>query len=254
MKKFIFLMIFLFENASANTIEYYLHNPHLHATETKFNTTKGTWTTQFEYGTLSGVVSCLTNNYQTDEFQKYEQPLYDHNILVSGNEKNGSYCWCQMQQPYESKWVFAEKYLFPNECFNDCALNCSYLMANTITFRKNILKTDKIPTEIQPDEKISVISTCLNSNYENGYNETQKDLSNAIGDETNGKYCWCKMTQPIEALFWVYNKEYKNASECSFKCKNDCNAYANPDDKNHYSTAPQKFNQQFRNKLLGQNQ
>ena len=42
-----------------------------------------------------------------------------------------------------------------------------------------------------------------------------------IGKETNGKYCWCKLTNPSESA-WVFNIARSSAADCASICARAC--------------------------------
>ena len=85
-----------------------------------------------------------------------------------------------------------------------------------------------------PYGTISGISACLSSNYGQsmgGYisklTDTNPDTgvtSRVVGGETNGKYCWCKMTHPAVSK-WAFYNNYGSASNCAARCANGCGYY-----------------------------
>ncbi|MBR5354808.1 MAG: hypothetical protein IK122_01630, partial [Alphaproteobacteria bacterium] len=72
------------------------------------------------------------------------------------------------------------------------------------------------------------ISACLSSNYGKSQGGTVSNLHDngelVIGGETNGEYCWCKMTHPVASL-WVYSHVRSPASECAAYCGRGCGYY-----------------------------
>ena len=86
-----------------------------------------------------------------------------------------------------------------------------------------------------PYGTIRGISTCLSSNYGKsmgGYiadlTDTNPDTgvtSPVVGGETNGQYCWCKMTHPALSL-WAFSYGYGSASNCAATCAHDCGGRA----------------------------
>ena len=86
-----------------------------------------------------------------------------------------------------------------------------------------------------PYGTIRGISACLSSShgksrggYVAGLTDTNPDTNETatvVGGETNGLYCWCKMTHPAASL-WVFRNSYSSASDCANGCASDCGNYA----------------------------
>ena len=86
-----------------------------------------------------------------------------------------------------------------------------------------------------PYGTIRGISACLSSShgksrggYVAGLTDTNPDTNETatvVGGETNGLYCWCKMTHPAASL-WVFSNSRSSASGCAANCASDCGYYA----------------------------
>lgn len=69
------------------------------------------------------------------------------------------------------------------------------------------------------------ISACLSSAYGKSMGGTVSDLHDnnelVIGGETNGQYCWCRMTHPALSL-WAFRYDGGSASHCAANCAYYC--------------------------------
>ena len=69
------------------------------------------------------------------------------------------------------------------------------------------------------------ISACLSSKYGQTLGGAVADLHDnnelVVGGETNGEYCWCKMTHPAASL-WVFADTISSASFCAGSCASAC--------------------------------
>ena len=76
-----------------------------------------------------------------------------------------------------------------------------------------------------PYGTIHGISACLSSNYSQSLGGYVAQLTDngerVVGGETNGLYCWCKMTHPAVSL-WVFNNSYSSADVCAGHCAYNC--------------------------------
>ena len=70
--------------------------------------------------------------------------------------------------------------------------------------------------------KISGTSACLN--YKKSTKGTTDPDATAEPGDRNGKYCWCKMTFPVNG-YWTYNYETANDSACDKNCATYCANY-----------------------------
>ena len=72
------------------------------------------------------------------------------------------------------------------------------------------------------------IAACLSNTYGKSRGGTVVDLHDngelVVGTETNGGYCWCRMTHPALSL-WVYNSNYGTGSVCASNCASNCGSY-----------------------------
>ena len=72
------------------------------------------------------------------------------------------------------------------------------------------------------------ISACLSSNNGKSMGGTVADLhdNNAlvVGGETNGQYCWCRMTHPALSL-WAFYNDSGSAGLCAGICAYYCGNY-----------------------------
>ena len=69
------------------------------------------------------------------------------------------------------------------------------------------------------------ISACLSSDYGKSRGGYVADLHDnnelVVGGETNGEYCWCKMTHPAASL-WVFSDTFSSATVCANACASYC--------------------------------
>ncbi len=76
-----------------------------------------------------------------------------------------------------------------------------------------------------PYGTIRGISACLSSNYDQSRGGAVAQLTDngarVVGGETNGLYCWCKMTHPAASL-WVFAYTISSDSGCANYCAYFC--------------------------------
>ena len=76
-----------------------------------------------------------------------------------------------------------------------------------------------------PYGTINGVSACLSSNYDKSFAGTVSQLTDngarVVGGETNGEYCWCKMTHPAVSL-WAFTYSSSSASVCASYCALNC--------------------------------
>ncbi len=71
--------------------------------------------------------------------------------------------------------------------------------------------------------KVSGISTCVSAKGKTEQltltaNDTYLESS---GGEATGRYCWCKMTHPMNSL-WVYYRDVGYVTDCASGCLRGC--------------------------------
>ena len=90
----------------------------------------GTWTTEFPYGTISGITSCnsITGTWGT----AYSS---NQNNITAGYQTDGVQCWCRITIPVRSAWVFYHTYDSDSECASACTYACAYNGQNHSGFR-----------------------------------------------------------------------------------------------------------------------
>ena len=74
---------------------------------------------------------------------------------------------------------------------------------------------------------VSGISTCTSTAPSGSMGTTKTSAGtplNAVGGETGGQYCWCKMTHPMSSL-WAFYDDYGSASYCASYCTSSCGYY-----------------------------
>ncbi|MBR3148269.1 MAG: hypothetical protein IKF41_02905 [Alphaproteobacteria bacterium] len=64
-------------------------------------------------------------------------------------------------------------------------------------------------------------SACLNTNQSSGTADLHDNGELVVGGETNGQYCWCRMTHPALSA-WVYGYSRGHVSTCSNSCAQFC--------------------------------
>ena len=107
----------------------------------------GKWGTVFPYGDVSGISVCSslkpTAAYYGDENWEYNwgyianssenQTLSSEYTSQAGNgtlSGNQFYCWCKMENPAVSSWVFRDT----NDDSSFCALNCAYSCVSGVLY------------------------------------------------------------------------------------------------------------------------
>ena len=117
----------------------------------------GRWGVVFPYGDVSGISVC--SNVPPSSVMKYDQSsdgetdYYNWGYIANGTESatltsqynsqagNGTlqsdqkYCWCKMENPVASSWVFRISYDFSAYCAYYCADYCAYYVRAYAGFR-----------------------------------------------------------------------------------------------------------------------
>jgi hypothetical protein len=89
----------------------------------------GKWGAVFPYGDVSGISVCSNINggtigtVATDEQTTTLNSQYTSQ--ANGGSVAGQYCWCKMENPVASRWVFKQSGRSANECKNNCPNNCA---------------------------------------------------------------------------------------------------------------------------------
>ena len=76
---------------------------------------------------------------------------------------------------------------------------------------------------------VSGISTCVATAPSGAMGTTKTSAGTPLdspGGETSGSYCWCKMTHPMSSLWAFSNSNSYCASNCTARCGNAVQNYA----------------------------
>ncbi len=89
----------------------------------------GKWGAVFPYGDVSGISVCSNidggtiGTVATDEQTTTLNSQYTSQ--ANGGSVAGQYCWCKMENPVASRWVFKQSGRSANECKYNCPNNCA---------------------------------------------------------------------------------------------------------------------------------
>ncbi len=95
------------------------------------NSTAKTWYTQFSYGTISGVSTCVATSATSVGTVKPANTFSEF-------DTSGMYCWCKMTAPAQSGWVYYSSMGTAQPCESVCASQCAYQAGQSATFRTNM--------------------------------------------------------------------------------------------------------------------
>lgn len=90
-----------------------------------------TWSATFANYTIRGNAAC---NEISGTANTVNTGLY----TVSGDQ--GPYCWCQMQGPMSSYWVYLDSYATADACAAGCTLACGTAIQSNATYRTAVLE------------------------------------------------------------------------------------------------------------------
>ena len=96
---------------------------------TNYTYTSGEWTTNFDYGDVSGIATCnsTSGSYGT----AYPQYNFEQGTT-------GVYCWCRMLRPARSAWVYSGAYGSASFCAANCASSCALYVRYYVAFRRGV--------------------------------------------------------------------------------------------------------------------
>ena len=97
----------------ANDMVAVVLDPSIDGTNYTYDAANMLWTTNFDYGNVSGDALCSTTSgsYAT--------------VGTPNESGGGQYCWCRTQHPVASLWVFFYGNGSSDNCANYCAYNCA---------------------------------------------------------------------------------------------------------------------------------
>lgn len=91
-----------------------------------------TWSATFPNYTITGNAAC---NEIAGTANTANTALY----TVAADQ--GQYCWCEMQRPMSSYWVFLQSYADAGTCASSCTLACATAIQSNVTFRTAVLES-----------------------------------------------------------------------------------------------------------------
>ncbi len=110
-------------------------DPQIPGTTYAYNAPLFEWNTTFPYGTVWGIATCITTPSSSPTDNLIDTDTGD---VVTGGERTGKYCWCQMNHPVKSRWVFRGAYGSVGECRSDCAYYCGHIVQSHSSFRRSV--------------------------------------------------------------------------------------------------------------------
>ncbi len=110
-------------------------DPQIPGTANTYNASLFEWSTTFPYGTVFGIATCITTPSSSPTDNLIDTDTGD---VVTGGERTGKYCWCQMNHPVKSRWVFRGAYGSVDDCRSDCANNCGFYVRHYSGFRGSV--------------------------------------------------------------------------------------------------------------------
>lgn len=107
------------------------------------NSADMSWSVKFDYDlvpnnssyrTITGTSTCNEIDTDTDEAAVKMGAANTH--LRASNSDEGPNCWCAMEYPVSSWWVFYKTYADESACKSSCARDCAdAIKSNTSDFR-----------------------------------------------------------------------------------------------------------------------
>ena len=104
-------------------------DPDINGTNYTYDASAGTWTTNFDYGDVSGISTC--NSTSGSWGVAYPQYNFEQGTT-------GVYCWCKMLRPARSAWVYLYEYGSASDCDAYCADVCAYRVRYDADFRRGV--------------------------------------------------------------------------------------------------------------------
>ena len=110
----------------ANDMVAVVLDPSIDGTNYTYDAANMLWTTNFDYGNVSGDALCSTTSgsYAT--------------VGTPNESGGGQYCWCRAQHPVASLWVFNADRGSSGNCARDCASDCAYYGRINAAFRAGL--------------------------------------------------------------------------------------------------------------------
>ena len=109
---------------AANDTVAVVLDPSLSITNYTQNNTEFTFSFWNAQGTYYGIAACLSSakgRGQGGYVSRLTDTINGETKLITGSEKNGTYCWCRLTHPVSSRWVFNR---LDSACVSDCASSC----------------------------------------------------------------------------------------------------------------------------------
>ena len=87
-----------------------------------WDTVTRTWSAWSSYGTIRGISACTNKDggYRGKTVKLLKDTNNNIEKNINGGEEYGSYCWCRMNHPVVSQWVYNMKYSSVAECATAC--------------------------------------------------------------------------------------------------------------------------------------
>lgn len=82
------------------------------------------WFAWASYGTIRGISTCI-NHGGGERYHLHDINNEGRNIVVSGGENYGKYCWCRLTHPASSLWHYHTSYSSASDCAYGCYAKCS---------------------------------------------------------------------------------------------------------------------------------
>ena len=103
----------------------------------------GKWGTVFPYGDVSGISVCSAVSASTmgaiatdaQSVTMDSEYAAQAGVGESALENNQTYCWCKMENPATSPWVYNRNNSDSNSCASNCAFYCSSNAASAVALR-----------------------------------------------------------------------------------------------------------------------
>lgn len=92
--------------------------------------TAKTWSATFPQYTITGNAACNDISGTTGTA---------NTALYTVSADQGINCWCEMQQPISSYWVYLKSYNDLSECESDCTSDCGAAIQSNVAYRTSVL-------------------------------------------------------------------------------------------------------------------
>ena len=116
-------------------------DPAINGTALSSNATGKTWSTEFSYGIISGVGACYSNVCSS-------QGCIAANQTMSPYTNSGSYCYCKLLKPIESRWVYSGNATLSagaGACSSSCAGYCASNASSAAALRRGMFGSIILP-------------------------------------------------------------------------------------------------------------